>query len=108
MEFETLSLTVREGVAHLTLDREGAANAINLTMGKELLEAALHCDENPAVRAVLIRGKGKIFCAGGDVASFAEAGDGVPALLKELTVYLHASVSRFSRMNAPVIAAVRA
>lgn len=106
MSFETLLFDVRDGVAHVTLNRPDAANAINLQLSKDLCYAAMRCDEDPAVRAVVLTGTGKMFCAGGDVRSFSESGDGMPALLKEITTYLHAAVSRFARMNAPVIVAV--
>ena len=106
MSFETLLYETRDGVAYITLNREDAANAINLQMGRDLMLAALHCDEDPGVRAVLIRAKGKIFCAGGDLVSFSSAGEGMPRLFKELTTYLHAAISRFARMSAPVVAAV--
>ena len=106
MSFETLLYETRDGVAYITLNREDAANAINLQMGRDLMLAALRCDEDPGVRAVLIRAQGKIFCAGGDLGSFSSAGEGMPRLLKELTTYLHAAISRFARMSAPVVAAV--
>ena len=106
MKFETLLFEVRDGVAHITLNRPDAANSINLQMAKDLMEVALRCDEEPAVRAVLISATGKMFCAGGDLGSFAKAGDEVPFLLKQLTTYLHSSISRFARMRAPVIAAI--
>jgi 2-(1,2-epoxy-1,2-dihydrophenyl)acetyl-CoA isomerase len=106
MDLKTLIVEVQEGVAQITLNRPEAANALNLQMAKELMATAIRCDEDPAVRAVLITGKGKLFCAGGDLASFAEAGEEMPALLKELTTYLHSAISRFARMRAPVIAAI--
>jgi len=106
MEFENLSYELSEGVARITLAREKAANAIDLALGKELMTAALRADEDPAVRAVLLTGRGRMFCAGGDLGAFRGAGDSVPELLKELTTYLHAAISRFARMRAPVIAAV--
>ncbi len=106
MKFETLEFEVRESVAHLVLNRPEAANAINLAMGRELMQAALFCDEDPGIRAVRIAANGKMFCSGGDLAAFADAGDAMPRLLKELTTYLHAAISRFARGNAPVVAAV--
>lgn len=108
MEFENVLYEVRDGVAHVTLNRPKAANAINLALGRELAYVAMECDEDPAVRAVLVKASpdSKLFCAGGDLRSFADAGDRTPILLKELTMYLHAAVSRFSRLRAPVIAAV--
>lgn len=108
MEFENVLYEVRDAVAHVTLNRPKAANAINLALGRELAYAAMECDEDPNVRAVLIKAApgSKLFCAGGDLRSFADAGDRTPLLLKELTTYLHAAISRFTRMRAPVIAAV--
>lgn len=108
VDFETLELSIQDGVGHLVLNRPNAANAINLQMGKDLMEAALYCDEDPAVRAVLISANGKMFCSGGDLGSFAKAGDDLPRQLKELTTYLHAAISRLARGNAPVIASVHA
>jgi 2-(1,2-epoxy-1,2-dihydrophenyl)acetyl-CoA isomerase len=106
MSFETLLFDIKDNVAHVTLNRPDAANAINLQLSKDLAYAAMQCDEDPAVRAVVLTGSGKMFCAGGDVRSFAKSGDKMPALLKEITTYLHAAISRFARMNAPVIVAV--
>lgn len=106
MSFETLLFEVRDGVAHITLNREKAANAIDLQMARELMQVALLCDEDRAVRAVLLDANGRMFCAGGDLASFAKSGDAMPGLLKEITSALHTAISRFARMRAPVIAAV--
>jgi len=106
MTFETILFDVRDGVAHITLNREANANAMNLQMAKDLMYAALECDETAEIRAVHIGAKGKMFCAGGDLASFTEAESGMPSLLKEITTYLHAAVSRFSRGAAPVVASV--
>jgi len=108
MSYQTLLFELADGVATVTLDRPDAANAINLDMGRDLMHVAIRCDEDPAVRAVILRASGKMFCAGGDVKSFAAAEQGLAVVLKELTVYLHAAVSRFARMRAPLIAAVHA
>jgi 2-(1,2-epoxy-1,2-dihydrophenyl)acetyl-CoA isomerase len=106
MSFDTLLYEVRDGVANITLNREKAANAIDLQMSKDLMYAALQADEDPEVRAVVIGATGKMFCAGGDLGAFSAAGDAMPSLLKEMTTYLHAGISRFARMRAPVIASV--
>jgi 2-(1,2-epoxy-1,2-dihydrophenyl)acetyl-CoA isomerase len=105
MSHRTLELRRDAGVARITLDRP-PANALDLTMARELMEVALACDEDPDVRAVVLTGRGKAFCAGGDLASFAAASDRVPTLLKEITAALHVAIARFARMRAPVIAAV--
>src|ERR687889_1248362 len=106
MPYDTLEFDVRDGVAHVTLNRPRAGNSINLEMGRELLHAALRCDEDPGVRAVVLAGSGNSFCFGGDLKEFSERGDDLPRLLKELTTYLHATISRLARMDPPVVAAV--
>jgi len=106
MTYATVDLKIADGVAHITLNRPEAANAIDLTMARELFDAAIRCDAHGDVRAVVLTGAGRAFSAGGDVRAFAAAGERLPAVLKELTAHLHGAVSRLARMNAPVIAAV--
>lgn len=104
--FEYLSLQESQGVVTITLNRPDAANALNVDMARELMLAANACDESHSVRAVILTGAGKFFCAGGDVQLFADAGDKVGEMAKEITAYLHAAISRFARMNAPLVVAV--
>jgi len=106
MEYENLLFDVSDRVAKITLNRPEAANGIDMTLARELMQAAIRCDEDPGVRAVLLTGSGKLFCAGGDLKAFAAYGDALPAAMKELTTYLHAAVSTFARMDAPVVVAV--
>ncbi|MFQ5555063.1 MAG: enoyl-CoA hydratase/isomerase family protein, partial [Acidimicrobiia bacterium] len=106
MDFHHLIFDVTDGVATMTFDRPAEANAMNLPLMEDLMHASIRCDEDPGIRAAVVTGSGRFFSAGGDLASFGTAGDGLAALLKEMTVYFHAAVSRFSRMNAPLVAAV--
>lgn len=96
---------VRENVAHITLNRPQSGNALDVEMARELAAAALECESNREVRAILLSGAGKSFCAGGDVKVFA-AQQQLPRYLREITSHLHLAVSRFARLDAPVIAAV--
>jgi 2-(1,2-epoxy-1,2-dihydrophenyl)acetyl-CoA isomerase len=106
MNFETLILDRRDGVATITLNRPDAFNALNLQLGRDLFHAALEVDEDPGVRCVVITGAGKAFCAGGDVKDFADNLPRIGVLIKELTTYLHGAVSRLCRSDKPVIMAV--
>ncbi len=106
MSYQELQFVLSEHVGVITLQRPQQGNAITLQMARELLDVAIRCDEDPTVRAVLLTGAGKMFCAGGDLKSFAEQGDRVGQHIKQITQALHAAISRFNWMDAPVIAAI--
>ena len=100
-------LEVKNSVAHITLNRPEAANGINKEMAEELDGAARACEHDNGVRAILISGAGRFFCAGGDLKSFAGKSEtDLPRYLEEVTSHLHRAVSRFARMRSPVVAAV--
>ncbi len=106
MSYETLTFDVADGVATITLNRPDAVNAMNRAMMMDLFAVARRCDADDAIRAVVMTGSGKMFCAGGDLKDFAAQGDDMPAYITELATYLHAAVTRFQRMDAPLVIAV--
>ncbi len=106
MTQEKVLFDVVDGVAAITFNRPDSANAMDLDVMQRLMHISIECDEDPAIRSVLITGNGTFFSAGGDLDSFGEAADKAGALIKEMTAYFHAAISRFSRMNPPIIAAV--
>ena len=102
----TVLLERRDGVATVTLNRPEGANALDMTMGRDLLAVALEIEADADVRAVVVTGAGKHFCLGGDLRGMAEQGAAVGGYLNELTTNIHAAISGFTRLKAPVIAAV--
>jgi 2-(1,2-epoxy-1,2-dihydrophenyl)acetyl-CoA isomerase len=106
MAYQHLTLERAHQVATLTLNRPDAYNALDLALGRELFEAALEVDEDPAVRCVVITGAGRAFCAGGDVKAFVDNLGRIGLHIKELTTYLHGAISRLCRSDKPVIVAV--
>ena len=106
MDYRAIRFDVQDHVAHVILNRPGNANSINADVARELMQAAIECDEDPEVRAVFIRGKGPMFSGGGDLKTFAKKGDALSAYLKETTTYLHGAISRFARQSAPTVCAV--
>jgi hypothetical protein len=54
MTYETIDLSVGDGVARIELNRPQAANSMNVELARELMDATLACDENPAA---MTRGK---------------------------------------------------
>ena len=104
--FETIDLDIRDGIARLTLNRPEAANSMNPALVRDLARAALVCDTDASVKVVLITGRGKMFCAGGDLKAFAAFGDQTPTRVKEVADELHKAVSLLARMSAVVVIAV--
>jgi enoyl-CoA hydratase/carnithine racemase len=64
---DTLTYDVADGVATITLNRPDHLNAFNRTMFAELLDAFDATDTDDAVRAVIVTGAGRAFCAGADL-----------------------------------------
>jgi len=101
---------VCDNVATLTLNRPESLNSVNPAMIDALLATSSRAASDMAVRAVIVRGAGEHFMAGGDLKWFREQID-LPAQasrarFEELIEGVHASVLNFKRMNKPVIAAV--
>lgn len=66
-DFETLAVTARHGVVELVLNRPEARNAFSRQMMAEFDAALDAAEADPEVRAVLVRGEGKLFSAGHDL-----------------------------------------
>lgn len=67
MTHDEIDYRVQDGVATITLDRPEKLNALNAPMAAELLRLFDVIDEDDAVRAVVITGRGRAFCAGADL-----------------------------------------
>lgn len=95
-----------DGVAHIRLNRPEAANGLDMAMLKGLHEVMTAVHGDGRVRAVLITGEGKNFCAGGDVHTFLSKGEALPDYIRMATSYLQIVASMMMRLNAPVVSAV--
>ena len=76
--FELVRSKVRDGIAHITINRPDALNALNETVVGQLHDAFRKAASDPAVRGIVIGGAGKAFVAGADLRFFVkhiEAGD---------------------------------
>ena len=67
MSYEQILYAVDNGVLTLTLNRPERLNAFTDTMMKELIEAFDKADVDDAVRAIIVTGAGRGFCAGADL-----------------------------------------
>ncbi|MBL8771517.1 MAG: crotonase/enoyl-CoA hydratase family protein [Phenylobacterium sp.] len=70
--YETLILDVEDGIATMTLNRPDKLNAFNTQMMKDMIAAFDETDANDEVRAVIVTGAGRAFCAGADLSAGGE------------------------------------
>ncbi|AIK95815.1 enoyl-CoA hydratase-related protein [Candidatus Odyssella acanthamoebae] len=55
------------GCATITLNRPEVRNALNVTLISELTKVIRDCNQNPNIRVLILKGQGKVFCAGADL-----------------------------------------
>ena len=106
LKYETILLSQEGTLAILQFNRPQQYNAIDDRMAAELLDAVVHVQNNPEVRALMVTGAGDAFHSGGDIKAFVKAGEALPDLLERMLVPLHGFISHLVRMPKPVVAAV--
>jgi 2-(1,2-epoxy-1,2-dihydrophenyl)acetyl-CoA isomerase len=100
-----LLFSAKDGVANVTLNRPDKGNSLDLPAARELLDTASRC-RAADVRAVVLRGAGRHFCLGGDLRVPALADADLHTHVLELTRTLNAALLAFTRLRAPVVAAI--
>jgi enoyl-CoA hydratase len=111
-EFETLALTVEEQVATVALNRPDKANSMSAVMWPELHACFEWLDAEPGVRAVVLAGNGKHFCAGLDLAMFSDikGHSSDPARQAEEfrrnVLRMQGNLSAIEKCRKPVLAAI--
>lgn len=96
-----------DGVAHIRLNRPDASNGLDMPLLKALHEVVMQVHGDGRVRAVLLSGEGRHFCAGGDVHTFLSKGEALPDYIRMATSYLQIVVALLMKLNAPVVTAVQ-
>lgn len=96
--------TVTNGVCELKLNRPEVFNSFNKAMAIALQEALDECEKDEAVRAVVLTGEGKAFCAGQDLAEATDPnGPELKSIVKE---HYNPIIRKIRAIEKPVIAAV--
>lgn len=101
----SILIKIENQVATITLNRPEVFNSFNREMALLLQKTLDDCEKNEAVRAILITGNGKAFCAGQDLkeVTSAELNPGFKAILEE---HYNPIISRIRNIEKPIIAAV--
>ncbi|MFZ6046294.1 enoyl-CoA hydratase/isomerase family protein [Pseudomonas sp. CR3202] len=102
----TLLSQVDAGIARITLNRPQQRNALDIPTLKALLELLDAHEADPAVRVVVLSGEGRSFCAGADLAEWAEAEARGELETYGWTETAHALMTRLHGLAKPTIAAV--
>jgi len=109
-------------VATITIDRRSRFNSLDVDTARDLRKAGLQCARDTAVRAVILRGEGGVFCSGADLKYIRDGGgagdlaylspgarpadEGCGAVFKQILEYIHSTISEIRRAPKPFIAAV--
>jgi enoyl-CoA hydratase/carnithine racemase len=101
--FATILFSKEEAVAHISLNRPAVLNAYNIQMRDDFSEALAAVRDDPEVRALLITGQGRAFCAGADLTEFGTA----PSQVVARQVRWARDVwGQLMELDKPVIAAI--
>jgi 2-(1,2-epoxy-1,2-dihydrophenyl)acetyl-CoA isomerase len=100
---DPIILTVDTGVAVLRLNRPTVLNAFDAAMAEAFLARIEDIAARDNVRAILIKGEGRGFCAGGDVAEFTGGGD-PEAAIEAIIQPLHAGLRILDSLKQPSVA----
>ncbi|MES2558084.1 MAG: enoyl-CoA hydratase-related protein [Bacteroidota bacterium] len=99
-----LKITHSNGVCTITLNRPEVFNSFNKVMAIALQDALDDCASNDEVRAIVITGEGKAFCAGQDLAEATDPNG--PELQSIVRDHYNPIIERIRAIEKPVIAAV--
>jgi 2-(1,2-epoxy-1,2-dihydrophenyl)acetyl-CoA isomerase len=117
-----IRVEIRDAVGVLTIDRRERFNSFDVETARDFRKAGLKLARDEAVRAVVVRGEGGVFCSGADLKYIARGGDrselgylhpdsrkvpeGYGEIFKQILEYLHSTISEIQRAPKPFIAAV--
>ncbi len=111
---ERVTVEIADGVAEVTLNRPDKLNALDPAMFEAIIAAGERLARTAGLRAVVLAGAGKGFCAGLDKETFASMlAEGASGTLGDLTKRTHGIANAFQRaayvwrtLSVPVIAAI--
>ncbi|KPK28961.1 MAG: enoyl-CoA hydratase [Desulfobacterales bacterium SG8_35_2] len=107
MAYNNINFLIEDGVGIITLNRPEVLNSFNREMGKEVQGAFSRAGENAEIRAILLTGEGRAFCAGQDLEEAAPPNGSPPPEIGLIVRQTYNPIIRFIRnIEKPVVCAV--
>lgn len=103
---ELIDIMQHDAIVEIALNRPEAYNAFNYEMVSQLATHLTTLAGDNNVRAVVISGRGKAFCAGGDLKWALEYSNRPAAAFHALAAQFHLAILEIRRMHKPVVAAI--
>lgn len=104
---ETLAVEDRGPVRILWLDRPAKLNALDTALTRALHDALLAADRDPAIRALVLAGRGRAFCAGADLGEFKDLNPRNQRLVLERADLTTRTQLLLQRIAKPIVSAVQ-
>lgn len=104
---DKIELSIEGSVATIWLNRPDSANVIDLELVQTLRSACFDLEDRKDIRVVLLRGRGRQFCAGGDIGMFHAHLDEMGRFIKDVIADFHEAVLSLRRLPMPVVAVVQ-
>ena len=105
VEYDTIILEELKQFLILYLNKPQTLNSLNIQLAEDLQTSLRYISKNQEFKAIVITGKGKAFCAGGDVSAFKNAKD-PSAYVKDLAEKFHAALKILKTLNIPSLVAI--
>ena len=93
-------------ILEITLNRPEAYNALNLDAMVNLSDTLASAATDDSIKSILITGKGKAFCSGGDLKWISQQTADASSTLHKLAPQFHIAITEIRRMGKPVVAAI--
>lgn len=101
-----VDLNNKTGICTITFNRPEKYNAIDETMAAAFHQAMQAIVLDKSIRCVVLKGAGRAFMAGGDLAAFAADADRADLVLQRILRHMHPALLILQKLPVPVIAAV--
>ncbi|WML30152.1 enoyl-CoA hydratase-related protein [Neobacillus sp. OS1-32] len=103
---ESILLEKNNGIAQIYLNEPESLNALSSNLKGNLMKIVNELEFDPNIKVIILAGKGRAFCTGGDIKGMAEAEGYSPALIKQKMDLSSSIIERLRKMPKVIISAI--